>query len=175
MVYLATLLLFLSLAAVIYQDFKDREVSLLAFVGVLLSLGYITYPNNVTYWMLNSGVNILFIVLQLFTSFAIISIRKKKITNIVNTHIGLGDVLMLLILAITFSAPVFLLVTLVSCITALLQALVMRIVKGGNGTIPLAGVMALVLVGMLGLKYLFQINDLYDADSIGMIIGGWNV
>lgn len=175
MVHLATLLLFLSLVAVIYQDFKNREVSIAAFVGVFLPLCYVTYPGNIAYWTFNTCANIVFVALQLLVSFLFISVRRKEVTNIVNTAIGMGDILMLIILALSFSLPAFMLLTLVSFIVSMLQFMVGRILKWQRSTVPLAGVMAMVLVAMLGLKYGGVINGLYDIDSWELPILAGNV
>lgn len=175
MVHFATLLLFISLVVVIYQDFKSREVSVASFLVVLLSLLYVTYPGDVEYWGINSCINVVIVVLQLLVSLIVISVRQQKVINIVNVAIGMGDIVMLGIFAVNFSVPFFLLITLVSLIVSLLYFVIGKILNWERSSIPLAGIMAMVLVVVLGFKCCGVLENIYDIDNLGLMMIWGNV
>lgn len=164
MVHTVALLLACSLVAVIYQDFKSREVSIISFLGVFFSLLILSYPGNAEYWVVCSSINIVLVTVQLLVSFVAISVRRRRVTNIVNEAIGLGDIVMLEIYALGFSTIFFILITLLASLVSLLLFLTGRVFRWERSTIPLAGVMALVLLLALGLKYGGAIGNLYDGD-----------
>jgi len=165
-IIIASILLFLSSLVIAFQDFKHRSVDLWAFILVLISLIVLNYPNNLDYWILNSSINILLILIQLLCSSIFISIRNKKITNIWNVYIGIGDILLLLILSLTFSMPVFLFFTLIAYLLSICYALTIKIITQKETSIPLAGNMAILLIGLILIKHTFHFNNLYDMDNL---------
>src|SRR5690606_28427269 len=92
------------LSVVIYQDFKNREISwflipLLLIIGVTNALISIDYKDFLTY----AGINLTIVILNLLSVTLFISIKEKKIKNIIDTYLGLGDVLFFFVLTVLFS------------------------------------------------------------------------
>src|SRR5947207_130673 len=89
----------LILCFIIIQDIKQRQISwillhLLALV--FFANWYIVGRNNSLLEFFSK--NTIFLVLQFLILFLFYTIRKKKIVNLVNSMIGAGDLLMLLVL-----------------------------------------------------------------------------
>jgi Type IV leader peptidase family. len=146
--------LFILLALIVYQDFKSRSVHVVLFIGILVLLPLITFPGDINYWFFNSLVNMSVVLTQIIASFIFLSIKNRRYINIVNTALGSGDIVMLGIFSLNFSVPIFIIIILISLVVALIQYWVCSILQSEEKSIPLAGVMALVLEVLLCLKCL---------------------
>ena len=136
------------LGIIVYQDFKSRAISwflipllVIAFIwGGLLSLDLKQFS---TYF----GVNLSLIIINLLGVTIFISVKEKKLTNIIDTYLGLGDVLFFLMLATVFSPINFILFFLGSIfITTIVYGLVAIASKQKQALITLAGAMSILLI-----------------------------
>jgi len=141
-------ILILLLAVVVAQDFKDRAISW--FLIPLLFIGFIAngllqiHPLELlTYF----GINFMLVAVNLLCVTLFISMKEKRITNILKNYLGLGDVLFFLVLTVVFSPFNFIFFYLGSIfLTTLVYGVLQLISKEKQRLIPLAGVMSLLLL-----------------------------
>lgn len=140
------ILVILSLLPISYQDFRFRAVSWYLFpISFLLIV--IRNLHQVTAELLleNLGLNMLFILIQVSTLLAYFAIKKISVKQFLNQYMGIGDLLffVLMSVAIPFPAlPVFM-------VFSLVLSLFLGITSFKNKTIPLAGIQAFLLAGIL--------------------------
>jgi hypothetical protein len=132
------------LLTLIYQDFKFRKISwvllpLLFTVLVLMAAQHFNWKDASK----NFGINASFLLLQFVLLSVYFSIRKKKLTNIFDSMIGWGDILMLLVLCMAFSPMNFIFFYLSSLIFSVVFFLIIRL---KNNTVPLAGMQSALLL-----------------------------
>ncbi|HTF05153.1 MAG TPA: hypothetical protein VK826_14090, partial [Bacteroidia bacterium] len=82
-----------------WQDFKTRSITawLLPAIGVCFLIGEISCVSG-DVLLSNSMINCSLLAVQFFLLWMWISARHKKWINIVDTQIGLGDILLLVCL-----------------------------------------------------------------------------
>jgi hypothetical protein len=157
-----TLIQAIFLIIIACQDFKSRSVSLLFLVlfgisslvhGVLIN-GFSVFPGFV-------GINLLILVFILtFVSLYFI-LKYRRLVFIFDTHIGWGDIVFFVTLSLLFSPVNFLSFFVFSLILSLLVAIVMRLSKNSKN-IPLAGLLATLLVPVLLFCHFANINCYSD-------------
>lgn len=136
------------LGLVIYQDFKSRAISwflipLLIIAFVIYGLLSLDMKQFATYFAIN--LSLLLINLLVVTLF--ISIKEKKLTNIIDKYLGLGDVLFFLVLATVFSPINFILFFIGSILlTTFVYGVIILVNKQKQMLIPLAGAMSVLLI-----------------------------
>lgn len=152
------------LSVVIYQDFKNKEISwflipLLLIVGTSNALLSIDFKEFLTY----VGINLSMVILNLLGVTLFISIKEKKIKNITDSYLGLGDILFFLVLTILFSPFNFIIFFIGSILlTSLVYIIVMLFDKNKQPLIPLAGAMSLVLIVVLAFQHLNSSINFYQ-------------
>ncbi len=162
MLLIADLLIFFSLIVIVFQDFKQRQISWflipLALTGVLIRS--MTSENN----NLNNFLfNITFISVQLVLLTIYFSIKNKKFLNIIDTCLGLGDVLFFVVVSAFFSPLNFIVFYVCSMILTLTGIIVYNLLsKKRTKDIPLAGAMAVVLIVLLTTTLVFPHIDFYN-------------
>lgn len=144
---LITILCVAALAVVVVQDFRERMIS-----WYLIPLLFLLFSWNA---LLNApfkevafgfGVNLAFTAFQLLAITIYFSIKNKKPVNIINTWLGIGDVLLLATLCVAFSPVNYFVFYMGSLLLTIAGFAVYRLFKGTSATIPLAGAMALVMI-----------------------------
>jgi H+/Cl- antiporter ClcA len=91
--------------------------------------------------------NLAFIALQLIFLTLWISFKNKKWTNIIDTYLGLGDILFFVAISSAFSPIQFVLFYLISIVITLIAFVVYKWKsEKANSEIPLAGAMSVVLI-----------------------------
>jgi hypothetical protein len=139
----------LLLACLSLQDFRERSISAWLLPAMLVCLllppcsseeiGFLLYPNFV--------LNFFLLLLQFTCLWLLISARNRKWTNIINTQIGTGDMLMLVCLTPFFSPlNYFLLFTLAIVLTLIITLLMGAMRRLSSDQIPFAGLLALPLI-----------------------------
>ena len=152
------------LSVVIYQDFRNREISwflipLLLIVGISNALLSIDFKEFLTY----TGINLSMVILNLLGVTLIISIKEKKIKNIINSYLGLGDILFFLVLTILFSPFNFIIFFMGSVLfTSLIYGGIILFNKNKQTLIPLAGAMSLMLIIALVFQHLNSSVNFYQ-------------
>lgn len=160
---LITFLLTAALTVVAVQDFKHRLISwwlipLLLLLFAWNALSALSIREAGTYFVFN----ISFLVFQLAAVTAYLSIKNKRLVNIVNTWLGIGDILLFLVLCAAFSPVNYLLFYLLGLLVTIAGYIIYKLIKGRSGTIPLAGAVALCLLFCLLYKTFIREIDFYD-------------
>ncbi len=152
------------LLILVYQDFKSRAISwflipILLMVIIINALMTI----NIEELTIFSGINLILVLVNFLGVTLIISLKEKKIKNIINSYLGLGDVLFFLVLTTLFS-PINFIVFFIGSIflVTLIYGGVMLFSKQKNTLIPLAGAMSLVLIVVLLVQQFTTSFNLYQ-------------
>lgn len=163
-----TIFIIILLFVIVIQDFRQREISWFLIPLLLLvfvSKGLILLNKFVL--LRYSAINFGFIFFQLLMLTVYMSIKNKKPMFILNTYLGIGDVLFLIVLCSAFSPANFIVFYLSSLIfTLIIFSIYKLIVKNADKHIPLAGVVAALMIGMVLLKSVLPQINFYDDDFI---------
>lgn len=164
--YLIDIIIVLLLLLIVWQDFKYRLISWplipLIFISFLAKGFFIKPFAELTNYTV---INACFIALQLAILTLYISLKNKKITNIINSQLGLGDILFFIAITIAFSPFNFILFYISGLIFSLLcYQLFLKIKTSATKEIPLAGLLSIVLI-MLVLSDFRGDNQLFYNDS----------
>ena len=151
------------LLAVIYQDFKSREVSLLILLAVILCTGIFGLsclkPNLFfKYFAINLG----FLVSQFVLVTIYFSLKKRAFQNITKSQIGWGDILILLGLCCYFSPVNFIVFYVLSLLFIFLIFGISQLVRKKTSMIPLAGALAIFVIIFQVVNVLIFHMDQYD-------------
>jgi hypothetical protein len=148
MILAADIFLWFCLGCVTVQDLRAREISWclipLLLAGFFLRGGILLPEISVLfkYFLVNLG----FVVLQLVVLSVIISIKNKRVVNIINTYLGLGDILFFVVLCGAFSPLNFITFYVGSIILTLISIIVYnKITSTKVREIPLAGSLSLAM------------------------------
>lgn len=161
------------LGIVVFQDLKERQISwflipLLLCFFCAKGLYLISSDQLLGYSLFNIG----FITVQLLVLTVYMSIKNKKLTNIVNSYLGIGDVLFFIVICVAFSSINFIFFYVVSLIFTLGGVIGYNIlVKNAKKEIPLAGAMAIVMIALILINQWMPQFDFYNDDYItGLLI-----
>jgi hypothetical protein len=144
------------LFAIIFQDFKHRAVFWIFFPLLFISNILISYYLTHGYlFILNIAVNSAIFIAHLLSLTLYFSFRHKGIVNIVNTYIGLGDILMFLAITVIFSPVFYLVFIIIALIFSLFYAWAFMPSGKKISSVPLAGIMAIVYLPVT-FAFLFQ-------------------
>lgn len=153
------LLLLAAFSLIFFQDYKDRMVYwfLYPVVGVLVLLLQIQIiPINIA--LINSGFNLSFIVFLLVFCYLYARIKLKK--SLLESVLGLGDILFFIAIAFSFSIVSFLVLFVFSLIFSLILHFVLQ-KKQTEKTVPLAGYMSLFFAVVYGVSFFCNFHFLY--------------
>ncbi|PTT03462.1 hypothetical protein DBR11_02165 [Pedobacter sp. HMWF019] len=151
MITTLNLLALLALVSVCYQDMRYRGVywiffPVLSALFFFLKLKQVGWVNTLQ----DAGYAITFLVVQLLLVWLYFSVKHRKLFNIVDSYLGLGDILFLLTLAFYLSPLNYVVFYLLSLILVLVYVLVTKRIKGMDHIhIPLAGLQAAFLAMLL--------------------------
>jgi len=151
------------LAGITYQDLRSRSVSwilfpLLAGMGIILT--FMEFP-SVTHIMCLFVINSGFLLCQYFLLHTYYFIRDRRLTRIIDSRIGWGDLLFLLSACFFFSPLNFFIFYLGSLVFSIAIHLLMVSRNKTPGApavvIPLAGLQAGLLSLVLILSFFFNL------------------
>ena len=156
-------IILLGLFACVYQDIKDRMIHVLWFVVIFsatISVNYV-FANN---WF-DTLLSLIFLGVNVSVLFVYISLKNKKITNILETHLGLGDILFFIAVIPLFSVRNFVLFFILGMFVSMtLHLLFNRFQK--HLTIPLAGYLSLFLISILSYSFISSNYSLLKTDLL---------
>ncbi|MFI5219073.1 MAG: prepilin peptidase [Bacteroidia bacterium] len=176
MSWIVDALCFVFLSVIIYQDFKYRQIAwvLLAALFVLFFVKS-SFNKNPAEVFINILFSMAFIAIQLMLLTFYFSLRQKKIFNIVNTYLGLGDILFLIVLTALFAPVNYILFFITGMfITLAGYGIYIFIKKDMNYKIPLAGCLGMQLVICFILQYPMALNFNND-DTIKNVLQQWMI
>ena len=146
---LLTIAIIICLAIITYQDFKERQISWLTIPTLIILFSVEAFVELTSFknYLIDVGLNLTFIAMQMVILFIYFSIRAGKLINLINTKIGIGDVLFFGALAFSFSPVNFILFYVVSLSIITISFLFIRVLfRNISPEIPLAGAMAALLI-----------------------------
>lgn len=160
-------LLFISLfilAFVVFQDFKSKSISwYLLPMLLIVFIGNALLRIEVENLLLFSGINLILVVTNLVGVFLLVWLKERKPINIIDSYLGLGDVLFFLVITTTFSPFNFVVFYLGSIlIITLIYGVIILINKEKKTLIPLAGAMSLLLMFVLIADAFIPSVDIYN-------------
>lgn len=165
----------LALCILCWQDFRWRRISwwlLVTLVGVFL-MGSIQ-ENSASEIGKQFSLNIVFLCMQFLFVWIWFSIRNKKPARIIDTQIGLGDVLFLVCIALAFSPANFLMFYILGLIITLAATIIVRIFRTEmKSEIPLAGALAIPLIVLLCMRIIDPSNNYYSDHWLNSIIDSY--
>lgn len=155
---------FALLFVVAFQDFRHRHISwflipALIVVFTLKALNVISFLNLFQFFLINVG----FILVQLLALTIYFSIKNKKWTGIVDSYIGLGDILFFVVICVAFSPVNFVVFYLGGLIfTTVVYGIYFLLNTNANKEIPLAGIFAILIMMYMLTNYFFPQLDFYN-------------
>jgi len=155
-------LLFISwLIVMTIQDFKYRAIVWYAFpIGFIIIASYGLNQSDYGQLYRNILINAGFVTFQLAMVTVYYTLKNKKFTNIFKKHIGIGDLLFLMLITPAFSPGNFIVFIMLSNFITLLSAFIFILFRELK-QIPLAGAMASILFFVLIVSLFFDF-DLYS-------------
>lgn len=170
--YLLDTISILLLSRIAFQDFKHRGISWFLLPLLFASLLAKSFQSNsVHHLAFFFTINLGFILMQLVLMIMYFSIKEKRIVNIINTKMGIGDILFFICLCVAFSPLNFIFFYLSGLIFTLIAVLVYHFISGRNiGEIPLAGSIAiLMIICIFSFYFHHQINP-YDDTLLSVVL-----
>jgi hypothetical protein len=161
------------LLLIFLQDLASRSVYWFLFpllAAMLFWLHFLQAASLAAIWQ-PCLINIAFLVLQLLLLTVYFSIKNKKLVNIGNGLLGLGDILFLLSITFYLSTLNFLLFYIMSLTCILLLWLITQLAfRKKNEQIPLAGLQAILFIVFLaGDRYWFHLHITDDTWLLNLI------
>jgi hypothetical protein len=168
MVVFVNLLILIFLGFIVIQDFKDRAISWfllpLLFISLALKSSMVSNFSEVVQSFI---MNLIFVLLQLVLLTIWVSLRNKKLTNIIDTYIGLGDVLFFVAITTAFSSIQYILFYAISiCLTLFGFLLYRYFFTKTNPQIPLAGAMAVFMMSFMLISNLLPGIGFYHSELL---------
>ncbi len=153
----------LLLLIIVIQDIRHR-----AIFWFLIPLLFIAFAAKgllllpITQLIRNFSINIGFVFFQLVILIIYISVKNKRPVFIINSHLGLGDVLFLVVMCIVFSPVNFIVFYVGSLIFSLIAFIsYMLTTRKASENIPLAGMIAILLVALIIVNWVFPEMNFY--------------
>lgn len=153
------LLLLAVFSLIFFQDYKDRTVYwfLYPIIGILVLILQIQIiPIDIA--LINSGFNLSFVIFLLVFCYLYARIKLKK--SLLQSVLGLGDVLFFIAIAFSFSIVSFLVLFVFSLIFSLVLHMALQY-KQTEQTVPLAGYMSLFFAVVYSISFFCNFHFLY--------------
>src|SRR4030042_6140630 len=138
------------LGMITWQDLTRRAILWIVFPAgfvVFFMMGILKIEARE--YLINILLNFLIVLILLTLSTVYFSIKKRKPENIIDRYFGMGDFLFIIILCTVFSPVNFILFLTGSFLLILLLYPIVAILKYSIRQIPLAGLMALLLIAVM--------------------------
>ena len=148
------------LALVTYQDFRERQVWFFLFPLCALVGGYLFFKEATpSFYFTTIAINLGIVSLIVFLNFLVARFVLKK--SLLKEALGLGDILFFIVFAISFPTFAFLNFFVFSLVITWVLYIVIRMRDSRIQTAPLAGCMALFLMGIYGTYWMGFLDALY--------------
>jgi hypothetical protein len=151
------ILLLLLLGLTFFQDWKFRAVHWILFPLIALDACLIFFMQQGD-WKV-TGLNLTFVFIVISVLFIYVSVREQKWTNIFKAHFGIGDVLFLIAIIPLFGNTNYILFFISGMVISMLLHFGISLIKKSE-TIPLAGYLAVYLIGLKLISFLTD-QDLF--------------
>lgn len=129
------------------SDFRHRTISVLWLaVWGMATIGVSLITQGAESFKTNSIGNVLVLALMAAAVYLYLIIKNGKGINPLREHIGLGDILFILLITPMFGVREFLVFLISSFCVALLWALAVKLIAKREFTIPLVGVLGITFL-----------------------------
>jgi hypothetical protein len=138
------------LGVITWQDLTRRAILWIVFPAgfvVFFMVGIIKMEPRE--YLISILLNFLFVLILLTLSTVYFSFKNRKPLNVIDRYFGLGDFLFLIILCTVFSPVNFIIFLTGSFLLILLLYPIVAIFKYSDRQIPLAGLMAFMLIAVM--------------------------
>ncbi len=151
------------LVLIFWQDLKERAVSWYFFPMLFVLIFLYRMPSEGLEKIIEfAGINTLFLLIQLVMVSLYFSLKNRGWINITKKYLGIGDILFLLVITPLLTPVLYVLFYLISLLLIVVVAMLIKFVKNYQKTIPLAGLQALLLGGLLLTDmYVIKFDDQY--------------
>lgn len=154
-----------------WQDFRSRKIAwwlLPILAGVLLMSSI--QKNSAMEMTKEFSFNIAFLCIQFLFLWFWFLIKNKSISKIIDTQIGLGDVLFMICIALAFSPANFLVFYILGMIATLFATIIIRLFRSEKEKeIPLAGALALPLLVLISIRLFDPGKNFYNDDWLNSL------
>jgi hypothetical protein len=162
MAWLIQLMIILICAALAYEDFSQRRISwwwlpVLFMLLLINGISSVSFAKIGTYFLLN----ISFLLLQFLLVSIYFSLKEKRMINIIDRYIGLGDILMFVVVCISFHPVIFILFYIATLLLTLLVYGIYTLLRSKALTIPLVSSTAIGLAFLLIMLMVFPYYNLF--------------
>jgi hypothetical protein len=163
----------LILCVLSYQDFKQRQISLLLLMVLFIIFSVLAYQveGSLKIVIKNFIINAGFVLIQVFVVKIYFSLKNRKNETLLDAYIGKGDLVFFIVSCLAFSVSWFIPFYIGSLIIALISTIIgngFRIVK--TVQIPLAGVMSLIMAFSIIIKLAHNSLNFYDDSYLLQVI-----
>jgi Flp pilus assembly protein protease CpaA len=138
----------LTLGILSWQDFRSRQIAwwLLPVLAVVFFLSACA-KNSTREIGIGFSLNLVFLCMQFVFVWIWFSVKEKKLSKLIDTQIGLGDVLFMICVALAFSPANFIVFCTMGMMVTLVVAIAIRLFHStSRSEIPLAGALAIPLM-----------------------------
>lgn len=157
MIITLNILMIILLLWIFYQDMKDRQITLVLMLGLLLLGGYLNYEKQILeLFLINSIINMFAVITVVLVLWVYAKFKLK--TGLFKVF-GTGDLLFFLFLSISFPTTTFLVIFSSSLIFSWAISMVLK--NKMKKWVPLAGLQALFLGIVVGVNQVFEFVNLY--------------
>lgn len=154
-----------------WQDFRTRRISgwLLPVLALVLFLSAFQ-KNSMQEIGIGFSLNLTFLCIQFLFVWIWFSLKQRKFSKLIDTQIGLGDILFMMCIALAFSPANFMLFYVAGMIGTLVVTILVRSAKPGHKSeIPLAGAIALPLIALCAWKIIDPSANFYNDEWLTRI------
>lgn len=155
------------LLVIAYTDYKNREVSLYYYLGIIgagLCSNY--YSQGKTIHLMDTAINAGCLLVLFGISYLYIKLRYGSQTRFVNGYIGSGDLVFSIYLTLRFDILHFVFFYIGSLINALIITWVFSGKNKQHQSIPLAGIQALCMFVLIVVYSVFGIDFFFDERTL---------
>jgi hypothetical protein len=170
--YLVDIFLIIVLLFVAFQDFRFRAISIWTLPLIVIPVVFINVgAMSAKSLLINTMINVLFFFFQITLVTLYFSIKHKKFTNIINTYMGLGDILFIASVAFMFSPVLFITFLIIGLsIVGMLYGIAKLLLNYSKETIPLAGGLSLMLALLWTAKIIGNFKQVYSFAALENLI-----
>ncbi len=147
-----------------WQDFRSRRIAwwLLPILALTFFLASFQM-NSASEIGIGFSLNITFLLIQFLFVWIWFSVKQRKFSQLIDSQIGLGDLLFMICIAFAFSPANFMIFYTIGMIVTLIVAIVVRLFRSNEkGEIPLAGALAIPMIVLCAVRIAKPTTNFYN-------------
>ncbi len=147
-----------------WQDFRSRRIAwwLLPILAITFFLAS-SQMNSVSEIGMGFSLNITFLLIQFLFVWIWFSLKQRKFSKLIDSQIGLGDLLFMICIAFAFSPANFMIFYTIGMIVTLLVTIIVRLFRSNEKSeIPLAGALAIPLIILCSARIVIPTMNFYN-------------